>query len=364
MYGTCGWKKERSMNMGQNRGIDCLTQAWLALCACVCFVALSGLAAAAPEVPQPTAQPERSWENYYGVAILPTGRAVVVGDKGVVMITDNQGRTWTRRQLKKGIKYYDLYSVAFAADGSTGWVVGDNGVIFRTNDRGATWNEQKAPAGAGGALMKVAVADAQKACASGEHGVIVCTSDGGANWSLQNFGDIGLFDLAFMDADNGWAVGEFQTMLHTSDGGKSWKVQTGGDRMKNSDPYFAIAFGGGHDGLAVGLTGSALETSDGGKTWKPANLSIEHNSYYAVTALPPRAGAFYLAGENGVTAQLAGGQLSQVPSGSKNAISAVAFSGRYAMAVGLSGTLLRSDDGGQHWHSLTNQEQALTNPAQ
>ncbi len=352
------------MNRGQHWGIEGLTPAWLALCACVCFVALSGVAAATPGVQQPTAQPERSWENYFGVAILPSGRAVVVGDKGVVMITDNEGRTWARRQLKKGVKYYDLYSVAFTADESSGWAVGDNGVIFRTDDRGATWSEQKTPAGAIGALMKVAVVDAQKACAGGEHGVIVCTSDGGANWNMQNIGDIGFFDLSFTDADNGWAVGEFETILHTGDGGRSWKIQAGGDRMKTTDPYFAIAFGPGHDGLVVGLTGSALETSDGGNTWKPAKLSNEHSSYYAVATVPTRAGAFYVAGENGAAALLAGGQLSQIQSGTSNAIAAVAFSERFAMAVGLSGTLLGSDDGGQHWHSLNNQEQALQNRAQ
>ena len=352
------------MNRGQNRGIEGLTPAWLTLCACVWFVALSGVAAATPGVQQPTAQPGRSWENYFGVAILPSGRAVVVGDKGVVMITDNQGQTWIRRQLKKGLKYYDLYSVAFAADGSSGWAVGDDGVIFHTDDQGATWSEQKTPAGVSGALMKVAVTGAQKACAAGEHGVIVCTSDGGANWNLQNFGDIGLFDLAFSDADNGWAVGEFETILHTGDGGRSWKVQAGGDRFKATDPYFAIAFGRGHDGLAVGLSGRALETSDGGKTWKPANLSIEHSSYYAIAAAPTRAGAFYVAGEDGVAALVAGAQLSQMQSGTSNAIAAIALSDRFAMAVGLSGTLLRSDDGGQHWNSLNNREQALQNRAQ
>jgi photosystem II stability/assembly factor-like uncharacterized protein len=341
-----------------------VASAWLVLFACVCFAALSAAAEAAPGMQQPTVQPARSWENYFGVAIMPSGRAVVVGDKGVVMTTDDEGRTWARRQLKKGLKYYDLYGVAFTMDGSTGWVVGDGGVIFRTDDRGVTWREQKAAAGAVGALMSVAVADAQRACAAGEHGVILCTSDGGANWNLKNFGDIGLFDLSFTDADNAWAVGEFQTVLHTGDGGRNWKVQAGGDRMKVTDPYFAIAFGRGHDGLAVGLTGSALQTSDGGKTWRPANLSIEHSSYYAVAAVPARAGAFYVAGENGVAGLFAGGQLSRTQSGTSNAIVAVAFSERFAMAVGLSGTLLRSGDGGQHWHSLNNQEQALQNQAQ
>jgi photosystem II stability/assembly factor-like uncharacterized protein len=274
------------------------------------------------------------------------------------MVSDNEGRTWTRRQLNKGVKYPDLYSVAFTADGSSGWAVGDNGVIFHTDDRGSSWSEQKVPAAVTGALMTVAVADAQKVCAGGDHGVIVCTSDGGATWNLQNIGDIGVFDLAFTDPNNGWAVGEFQVMLHTGDGGRSWKIVSGGDRTKNSDPYFAIAFTGGHDGLAVGLAGTALETSDGGNTWKPVDLSVEHKSFYTAVAAPTPAGAFYAAGETGVATLFVGGKLSQVQSATSNAIAAVAFSEPFGIAVGLSGTLLRSDDGGRHWHSLNIGEQA------
>src|SRR5262249_1562282 len=114
-------------------------------------------------------QPDRSWESYYGVVILPSGRAVVAGDKGVIMTSDNGGRTWTRQQLQKGHKYYDLYSAAFTPDAARGWAVGDGGVIFRTDDRGNTWTEQKGPPNVNSALLKIAVFNAQTLCAVGEH---------------------------------------------------------------------------------------------------------------------------------------------------------------------------------------------------
>lgn len=350
------------MNRGQNPGIAGLTLTRLALCLCICLAILTGTASATSTGAQPpAAQPGRSWENYFGVATLPKGRAVVVGDKGLVMVTDNQGQTWTRQQLKSGLDYFDLFSVAFTADGSSGWAVGDKGIIFHSSDQGATWSEQRGPAGAIGALMKVAVIDAQKACAVGEHGMLVCTADGGANWSKPStgIGDIGLFDVTFADATNGWAVGEFQTVLHSSDGGASWKVEAGGDRMKASDPYFAVAFSGASNGVVVGLAGIALETADGGKSWKPATLLLDSSSFYAVSPAPAATDAFFLAGENGVVGHLADGRLAQVPSASSYAISGLSFSDSFAMAVGLSGTILLSADAGQHWHSLNNQEQAL-----
>ncbi len=350
------------MNWGQYWRIGWLKPIWLAaLCACVACTALAGVASATDGL-KAEPQPDRSWESYFGVAILPSGRVIVVGDKGVVMTTADSGRTWTRQLLKKGPKYYDLYSVAFTPDGSRGWAVGDGGVIFGTNDRGTTWTELKGPPGLNAALLKLAVADAQRFCAGGEHGVLLCTTDGGANWNLQKFRDIGFFDVAFTDPNNVWAVGEFATLLHSADGGKTWQVRNGGELGKG-DPLFSIAFNG-SQGLAVGLIGTSMQTSDGGKTWQARELSNGHRSLYTVSTVPSQAGDFYAAGEQGLAAIIRNGEVTSVPSGVADAIAASAFSPRFGIAVGLSGTLLRSDDGGRHWRSLLNKPQTLLTQAQ
>jgi photosystem II stability/assembly factor-like uncharacterized protein len=350
------------MNRGQYWGIEWLKPVWrAALGAGLLCLAVAGMAWATNGL-KAAPQPDRSWESYFGVAILPSGRAVVAGDKGVVMTTDDGGRTWTRQLLKRGYKYYDLYSVAFTSDASRGWVVGDAGVIFRTDDRGATWTEQKGPPGLNAALLKIAVVDAQRFCASGEHGVLLCTGDGGASWNLQKFRDIGFFDVAFADPNNVWAVGEFATLLHSGDGGKTWQVRNGGE-IGQGDPLFSIAFDG-SQGLAVGLIGTSLQTSDAGKTWQARGLSIGHRSLYTVATVPSQAGEFYAAGEQGLAALITNGEVTSVPSGVADAIAAAAFSPRFGIAVGLSGTLLRSDDGGRHWRSLLSKQQALLTQAQ
>jgi photosystem II stability/assembly factor-like uncharacterized protein len=350
------------MNRGQYWGIGLsnpLRRA--ALCVGVLCLALTGVASATSGS-KATPQPDRPWESYFGVAILPSGRAVVAGDKGVIMTTDDGGRTWTRQMLKKGPKYYDLYSVAFTPDGSRGWVVGDAGVIFRTDDQGATWTEQQGPVGLNAALLKIAVADAQRFCASGEHGVLLCTNDGGASWNLQKFRDIGFFDVIYTDPHSLWAVGEFATMLYSGDGGKTWQVRNGGEIGKG-DPLFSIAFNG-LQGLAVGLIGTSMQTNDGGKTWQARELPIEHRSLYTVSSVSSQGGQFYAAGDQGLSALINNGEVTSAPSGVANAIAASAFSPRFAIMAGLAGTLLRSDDGGRHWRSLLNGPQTLLTQAQ
>jgi photosystem II stability/assembly factor-like uncharacterized protein len=340
------------MNRGHYWGIRWRDVLWRAALSVALLCAPVTAAVSATNGLKASPQPDRSWESYYGVSILPSGRAIVAGDKGVIMTTDDGGRSWTRQILRKGYKYYDLYSIAFTPDGSQGWVVGDAGVIFRTNDQGNTWTEQPGPAGLNTALLKIAVADSRRFCAGGEHGVLLCTSDGGATWNLQKFHDFGFFDVVYSDPNNIWAVGEFATLLHSGDGGKSWQVRNGGEIGKG-DPLFALAFSG-NQGIAVGLIGTSVQSNDGGKTWQARELANGHRSLYTVSSVPSQAGEFYAAGEQGLATLIANGEVTPVTSGVADAISASAFSSRFGMATGLSGTLLRSDDSGRHWRSLVN----------
>lgn len=340
------------MSRGQLLGTRGLNLAWVpALIVSLSLLLGTSVVLATQSGPEGQALTTRSWENYFGVVILQSNRIVVVGDKGIVMTSDDQGHTWKRSKLKKGDKYFDLYGVAFAPDGGAGWTVGDGGVIFRSNDMGKTWTEQKS--GTDTALLKVAAIDDQKACAVGEQGTIVCTGDGGSTWTAQKIKDLVYFDIAFTDANNGWAVGEFGTALHTSDAGKTWTVKSGGERVSTADPYFAIAFSNATDGIVVGLSGADQATSNGGQSWQTGQFPNWHDSFFTAVSLPSEgADNFYAAGENGATARINHGKISPVASGTSNAITALAFSSRVGMAVGLGGTILRSDDSGNTWRML------------
>ena len=311
---------------------------------------------AAPEGHQTTAAPiNRTWENYFGAAILTTGHLIVVGDKGLVMASDDQGKSWTRQQLLNGVTPFDLYSVAFTSDDAVGWIAGDGGSMYKSTDQGKTWTLQ--PTKLAAALMKVAVVDPQKACAVGEHGAVVCTADAGATWSAQKFEDMLFFDITFIDANTGWAVGEFQTVLNTTDGGKTWAVKYGGQRILTADPYFAVAFDKTNNGLVLGLNGVDLTTTDGGKTWKEGKLKDAPYSFYSAVPMGS-GGETYVGGVDGTTGRIAQEQLTRTETGSSNSINAVAFAPKFGVAVGVSGTLLHTGDNGQTWSNLNNGDAA------
>ena len=338
------------MSWGQRAKTARLKSIWIAaLCACLW---IGGRPAVAPateaERLEGIGAATRPWENYFGVAILPNGQSIVVGDKGVVMTSTDQGINCTLVQLTKDRKFYDLYSVAFAADGTHGWIIGDGGLIFRTEDGGTTWNQQNSTQTV--ALLKIAVIDAQKACTVGEHGVVLCTNDGGAHWNLNKFEDLVFFDVAFTDPDHGWAVGEFSTAIRTTDGGKTWNLQTGGKRIVTFDPYFAIVFKNAQDGLVLGLNGIDMQTTDGGNTWNAGTLPDQHRSFYAADAVPSDGSSvYYVAGEDGITARVIDGKVIRTTTVTSNSITSMAFSSKFGMAVGLAGTIMRTENGGENW---------------
>jgi photosystem II stability/assembly factor-like uncharacterized protein len=339
-------------------GAGALAAGLLALCAGLWLSFVIGVARAVPEQPPRNAGPiNRSWENYFGVSILSSGRAIVVGDKGLVMISDDQGKTWTHQQLKNGLTPFDLYSIGFTPDGAKGWIAGDGGSMYRSDDQGKTWTLQ--PTKLAAALMKVMVVDAQKACAVGEHGAVICTADNGATWISQKFEDLVFFDVTFTDANNGWAVGEFETVVNTIDGGKTWTIKNGGQRTLKADPYFAIAFTDAHNGLALGLNGIELKTADGGKTWSSGALAGAPYSFYAAVPLTVGGGGdIYVVGVDGVTGRIVQDKMTRTISGASNSINAVALAPQFGLAVGLSGTIIRTSDNGQSWSGLNSGDSA------
>ena len=71
--------------------------------------------------------------------VVKTGnRLVAVGERGVVVLSDDGGRTWRQASVSTSVT---LTSVQFASL-KAGWAVGHSGVVVHTEDGGETWTRQ------------------------------------------------------------------------------------------------------------------------------------------------------------------------------------------------------------------------------
>lgn len=317
-----------------------------ALLVASCFFAESPVVAAEPSV-------VGQWDSLFGVAFGATGNPFVVGAKGTLLESHDDGKTWTRRQLGDPVEPRDLYSVRFAPDRKTGWIVGENGTIFRTKDGGRNWEKQESPIK--DSLFKVAVMSTEAACAVGANGILLCTENGGSTWAVNHFMDFTFFDVAFAPKTGAWAVGDYKTVLFSSDNGKNWQLQSGGKRVFTEPPNFAVAFSPSGDGVLVALGPAIQETQNSGQSWQSFPLTETKQVYVAAAVEGTNGSEFWIAGSEGFLSDIGNGKSSRVPTGVAADITDVSFSGDTGVAVGLGGTLVRLQRTDQTWRASASQ---------
>lgn len=147
--------------------------------------------------------------------------------------------------------------------------VGDRGHILYSDDQGKTWVQAKVPTRQ--LLTAVYFVDDQHGWAVGHDAQILASADGGLTWTKQ-FEDLKrespLLDVWFKDANSGFAVGAYGTLLETTDGGKDW--QDVSDRLDNEDQFHLNAIAAVKDAglFIVGESGSMFRSADDGQTWE------------------------------------------------------------------------------------------------
>lgn len=228
--------------------------------------------------------------------------------------------------------------------------VGERGVVLLSDDEGAHWRQAgKVPVDA--TLTAVSFTDARQGWAVGHLGVILHSTDGGETWSVQRIDpveDRPLFAVAFTDARNGVAVGLWSLMLRTRDGGHTWEEAElpppPGDTRADANLMSAFGDTQGHLYIA-GERGLVLRSLDGGESWSYHPTGYR-GTFWSGTALAD--GTLIVGGLRGsVYRSTDGGEHWQrVNTGSQSSVTdLVAFDGR-VHAVGLDGVSLDSRDGG------------------
>lgn len=294
------------------------------LCLSLAAFASVACAAEAPAALQP--RPAAAVAHARGASLLGVARAgarlVAVGDHGVVLLSDDNGKQW--RQAK-AVPVRSLLTAVSFADDRRGWAVGHWGVVLATEDGGETWQLQRQDTAEDRPLFAVHAFDAGRLVAVGLWSLVLTSADGGKTWtpvtlaplpaadgSAAKKADLNLFAL-FTDAQGRLhAAAERGMVLRSEDHGSSWSyLATGfkGSFWTGVSPAPGVL-------VAAGLRGAIYRSADDGKTW------------------------------------------ARIDSGTKASITNLLVHGNNLLALGLDGLQLRSIDGGIHFTGTSRRDRA------
>ncbi len=269
--------------------------------ACV-LLSLSGCllrpALAAEQVADPLVLPaEQSVRAQHSLqlALARAGdRLVAVGERGVVLLSDDAGATW--RQAASVPVSVTLTDVHFVS-ASEGWLVGHSGVVLHSGDGGEHWQLQLD----GNQVARIILDDARSRAATDSAEVR------NAQRLVDDGPDKPLLGVRFVDARNGFVVGAYGIALATTDGGGSWHSLVGRIPNPRGNHLYQIQIDARRI-LIAGEQGVLFRSDDGGASFH--GLSV------------PYGGTFF--GVLGMT-------------------------GERLLAYGLRGNAWRSEDGGSNW---------------
>lgn len=235
-------------------------------------------------------------------------RLVAVGDRGNILLSDDEGQNWSSANSPVGVL---LTSVCFA-DAKHGWAVGHDAVVLGTSDGGQNWSLQYSdPFGgteddiaqddadnyddidydnyddygdedsvqavdtSGAPLLDVMCESADRAVAVGGYGYFIETTDAGATWNkrnadMPNADGWHLYDIERVaDTSTLFVAGEKGTLLRSRDNGVSWQ--------KLVSPYGGTFFGitvAGDVVLIHGMQGKIFASRDGGNKWREVKSGV------------------------------------------------------------------------------------------
>lgn len=189
------------------------------------------------------------------------GLAVVVGERGHILRSENGGRDWQQGEVPTRATLTSVY----LQDKTLGWAVGHDRVILRTKDGAKTWQLLDAEPEAESPLLDIWFEDAQHGFAIGSYGLFLETEDGGESWRERRIGegDFHFNQIVHAGGSRLYIAGEAGTLLRSDDGGRNWSAL--------SSPYEGSFFGAlalSEDSLLVfGLRGHLFRSDDGGASW-------------------------------------------------------------------------------------------------
>lgn len=203
-------------------------------------------------------------------------RLVAVGERGHVLLSDDQGVTW--RQAKS-VPTRAMLTAVYFVDADYGWAVGHDETIINTADGGETWIRSHFAPEAQQPLLDLWFANRVSGIAVGAYGAYYTTNDGGRTWSGAKFAPAP--DPKAPPLEDGELPPDYHLNRIIGVGNRLYIAAEGGQLYRSDDrganwralpsPYEGSFFGlvpiRGDGLLAFGLRGRLYKSADGGQTW-------------------------------------------------------------------------------------------------
>lgn len=333
--------------------------------------------------PIATPAPDTAFGAYSSLtAVTATGsRLVAVGRRGVILASDDAGKTW--QQCPSPVSS-DLTAVQFV-DAQHGWIVGHDAVVLKTTDGGKTW-ERKLDGRAALALLAASYGPQGK---TPDDAIAQDIERAGSQSATPGVLPYPLLSVWFRSADEGYVAGAFGLILRTSDGGASWTPmieRTANSKMnhiyaissdggqvylageqgflrrldENTGAFMPMAspYEGSFFGMAVnqahlvvhGLRGNAYVSDDGGARWRKIDTGSSANIVAALPTSGPGASLLLVTQTGDVLESAADGNARPYPGGAgqqqgqpRGEVYGAAVAGGALVAAGMAGaSVLRS----------------------
>lgn len=223
--------------------------------------------------------------------------------------------------------------LAVARAGSRLVATGERGIVLISDDNGARWLQGIVPVQT--SLTALRFVDRRTGWAAGHMGTILKTGDGGASWTLQ------------FDGVRAAALRAAGLRADGNERAAAQLVDEGPDK-----PFFDLDFADPARGYAVGAYNLAVATTDGGRNWTPLSARLPNPKSLHLLGVRARGDAVYIAGEQGLLLRSmdGGASFQSLPSPYQGSFFGLLITRPGTLlAYGLRGSLFRSTDHGATW---------------
>jgi photosystem II stability/assembly factor-like uncharacterized protein len=239
-----------------------------------------------------SAEPARLAAQGLLIAVAAAGeRLVAVGDRGIIVLSDDQGASWTQAAA---VPTQALLTGVCFLDAQHGVAVGHDEVILTSADAGRSWARTHYTPQTQRPLLDVWCGGGGRVIAVGAYSAYLTSTDGGASWNEVTFrpaarqqaaptspaanaasaastaeqesarGGYHLNRIVGAGATRLYIAGEAGHLYRSDDGGASW--------LTLASPYEGSFFDvlplGGEALLALGLRGHLYRSADAGASWQ------------------------------------------------------------------------------------------------